>query len=166
MGSLQRCLSFTTQSTKCTTDCQTRNESELSPPKHNLNLGLACIWFGLCRIAVCASSPVYILGKMVKAQKTKSEDKRKPKHGLDGARPSKGKGNMRDAATVSFWRNFESLYFLYKLFEDLHHLLKPFHEASKVFSNPKSATAHTQARPPSPAHNVCGISLLLSRPLA
>ena len=38
---------------------------------------------------------------MVKSQKTKSEDKRKPKHGLDGARPSKGKGNMRDAATVS-----------------------------------------------------------------
>lgn len=39
---------------------------------------------------------------MVKSQKTKSEDKRKPKHGLDATRPSKGGKNMRDAATVRF----------------------------------------------------------------
>ena len=47
---------------------------------------------------------------MVKAQKSKSEDKRQPKHGLDGARPSKGKANMRDAATVRL-----SAFFLHTL---------------------------------------------------
>ena len=39
---------------------------------------------------------------MVKSSKTKSEDKRKPKHGLDSSRPSKGGKNKRDAATVRF----------------------------------------------------------------
>lgn len=37
---------------------------------------------------------------MVKSSKSKSEDKRKPKHGLDASRPSKGGKNQRDAATV------------------------------------------------------------------
>lgn len=40
---------------------------------------------------------------MVKSQKTKSEDKRKPKHGLDSSRPSKGGKNLRDAATVNIF---------------------------------------------------------------
>ena len=34
-------------------------------------------------------------------QLTKSADKRKPKHGLDAARPSASKKGQRDAATVS-----------------------------------------------------------------
>ena len=35
-------------------------------------------------------------------QLTKSADKRKPKHGLDAARPSASKKGQRDAATVSY----------------------------------------------------------------